>query len=275
MRDQAIGRLCHLVRRRRRLRQSDVARAAGVSQGTVSLLERGHLDLLTVRTARRIAAALEIELAAEARWRGPSLDRLADAAHASQVDVVVGILRDLAWAVRAEVGVSRFGERGVIDVAAWHPATRSLLIIEVKTRLVDIQESLATLDRKRRIGPPELAADLGWRARRIGVVLAVAGDRTARRVVERHGATFDAALPARTRAVRRWISSPVGDLRGVWFLTDSSRVRAAPLRANREAASGGSNRPTRARAGRDADPCQPDRGHRPAAGSPPTNTADD
>lgn len=257
MRDQAVGRLCRLVRRRRRLRQVDVARAAHVSQGTVSLLERGHLDLLTVRTARRIAGALEIELAAEARWRGPSLDRLADAAHAAQVEAVVGVLRDLAWAVRAEVGVSRFGERGVIDVAAWHASTHSLLILEVKTMLVDIQETLATLDRKRRIGPPELAADLGWRARQIGVVLAVAGDRTARRVVERHAATFDAALPARTCAVRRWLSSPVGDLRGVWFVTDTSPVRAAPRRDGSVTPSDGSSLPLRAGAGRSDEAGQP------------------
>jgi hypothetical protein len=46
-------------------------------------------------------------------------------------------------------------------------------------------------------------------------------DRTSRRRVERHQATFDAVLPSRTAAVRRWIRQPVGLLAGVLFLPDA------------------------------------------------------
>ncbi|HEX5826481.1 MAG TPA: helix-turn-helix transcriptional regulator [Candidatus Limnocylindrales bacterium] len=43
MDDVAIGRLVRLTRVRRRLRQEDLALAAGVSRATVSRLERGGL----------------------------------------------------------------------------------------------------------------------------------------------------------------------------------------------------------------------------------------
>ena len=43
------------------------------------------------------------------------------------------------------------GERGVIDILAWHAATRTLLVIELKTEIVDINELMGTVDRKRRL----------------------------------------------------------------------------------------------------------------------------
>ena len=49
-----------------------------------------------------------------------------------------------AWVVRPEVSFSIYGERGVIDVLAWHPARRAILVIELKTELVDINELMGT-----------------------------------------------------------------------------------------------------------------------------------
>jgi hypothetical protein len=42
----------------------------------VSLIERGHLDTLSLRTMRRVAAVLDVRLDLVARWRGGELDRL-------------------------------------------------------------------------------------------------------------------------------------------------------------------------------------------------------
>ena len=39
-----------------------------------------------------------------------------------------------------EVSFSIYGERGVIDILAWHPGRRALLIIELKTDIVDVNE---------------------------------------------------------------------------------------------------------------------------------------
>ena len=54
------------------------------------------------------------------------------------------------WIARPEVSFSIYGERGVIDLLAWHAATRSLLVVELKTELIDLQDLVSVLDRKRR-----------------------------------------------------------------------------------------------------------------------------
>jgi transcriptional regulator with XRE-family HTH domain len=59
---QRLGSLFRAVRRRRGLRQLDVATAAGVSDSAVSLIERGHSDTLSFRTLERVAATLDIRL---------------------------------------------------------------------------------------------------------------------------------------------------------------------------------------------------------------------
>jgi len=48
---------------------------------------------------------------------------------------------------------------------------------------------------------------------------------TARDVVTRHRSIFDSAFPRRTVAVRHWLESPTGDLRGLWFLRSTRKVR--------------------------------------------------
>ena len=224
MDDLAVGRLFRLARGRRQLRQADVARIAGVHQGTVSLAERGQLAALTVRTTRAIAAALEIGLQFEPRWRGPALDRLRDAGHAAAVEAVTAELARHSLDVFIEVGFSRYGERGCVDVVGWRATDDTLLIVEVKTSLVDLQATLAAIDRKRRIVPGELSRDRGWRPTAIGVVLVVVDSSTARDVVTRHRSIFDSAFPSRTIAVRHWLESPTGDLRGLWFLRPTRTV---------------------------------------------------
>ncbi len=202
-----------------------MARIAGVHQGTVSLAERGQIRGLTVRTARAIAATLEIELPFEPRWRGPALDRLRDAGHAAAVEAVTAALAARGWNVLVEFGFSRFGERGSVDVLGWGEASRALVVVEVKTTLVDLQALLAAIDRKRRIVPGELMRERGWRPTVIGIVLVVVDSSTAREVVARHRSIFDAALPGRTVEVRRWLEAPAGDLRGIWFLRRTRTVR--------------------------------------------------
>ena len=59
MEDRRIGTALRALRRRRGLRQLDVAEAAGVGQTTISRAERGHLKSLSNAALRRVAAALD------------------------------------------------------------------------------------------------------------------------------------------------------------------------------------------------------------------------
>jgi hypothetical protein len=134
------------------------------------------------------------------------------------VEHVVSTLGGLGWETAPEHSFNHYGERGWADVLAWRPAERALLVVETKTRLWDLQDTLGALDRKRRLLPDIAARELDWRARAVGVVLVLPELSTHRHVVERHSATFHAALPARQVEVRNWLSSPTRDLRGLWFL---------------------------------------------------------
>jgi hypothetical protein len=82
--------------------------------------------------------------------------------------VAFWIGRQPGWSVVAEVSFAIYGERGVVDLLAWHEATDSLVVIELKTAIVDIDEILGTLDRKRRLAV-RIAAERGWKARSVSV----------------------------------------------------------------------------------------------------------
>ena len=198
------------IRLARELRQEDVASRAGCSRGTVSGLERSFVESMTVCTLRAISRALGMPLIVSLGWRSPEVERLRDRLHAAMVEHVVSTLAGLGWETAAE--------RGWADVLAWRPAERALLVVETKTRLWDLQDTLGALDRKRRLLPGIAARELDWRARAVGVVLVLPELSTHRHVVARHSATFHAALPARQVEVRNWLSSPTRDLRGLWFL---------------------------------------------------------
>ena len=217
MDDLRLGALVRTLRRRLGWRQVDLARRAGVSQSAVSRLETGHLDELSLSTIRRIAAALEITVDFAPRWRGGELARLLDEGHAQLVKVAVRDLRAATWDVTVEYTFNHYGDRGGVDVLGWHPATRTLLLVEVKTRLVDIQGLLGSMDRKRRVVPALIGAERGWRPAAVARVLFVADTTANRDAVSRHAATFGAALPGRAAAIRGWIAAPSGALSGIWF----------------------------------------------------------
>lgn len=105
-----LGSVLRAVRRRKRWRQLDVAHAAGVSRQTVSRLERGHLDELSIRILLTIAAALEIRLDLTARWRGGELDRLIHAGHSALHEAAAQALDGLDWVLAPETTFAIYGD---------------------------------------------------------------------------------------------------------------------------------------------------------------------
>ncbi|HEV2006268.1 MAG TPA: hypothetical protein VGQ85_06590, partial [Candidatus Limnocylindrales bacterium] len=125
-------------------------------------------------------------------------------------------------------------ERGSIDILAWHPPTETLLVIEVKSVVPDVQATLAGIDRKARLAP-RIALDRGWKTRYVSRVLILPDDRTARRRVAAFSSTFDQAFPARTAEVRRWAMKPGAPISGIAFVSDPTHTGAR----HRVAATGG------------------------------------
>jgi transcriptional regulator with XRE-family HTH domain len=230
MDDLRFGRVIRAVRLRLGLSQERLGVRAGVSQATVSRIERGHLDGLQLGVIRSVARALEVQSELTGRWRGGELDRLVGARHSALHDAVA---RSLAmrpgWRFLPEVSFAIWGERGIVDILAFHRQRRALLVIELKTAIVDVNELLGTLDRKVRLAPA-IAAERGWAVPRDVTVSAwviVAEARTNRRRVQGHAAMLRAALPDDGRSVAGWLSRPRRALRclSFWSLDASGASR--------------------------------------------------
>lgn len=237
MSDVSIGRAIRAVRIRRGWRQVDVAVAAGVSQDLVSRLERGLLDGVTVRRLRAVISALDMELALIPRWRGAELDRLLGARHSVLHEEVGAWLAGIGgWQTAPEVTFAIYGERGVIDILAWHAASRSLLVIELKTEIGDVQELVGTMDRKLRLAR-QVARERGWDAATVSGWVIVAASRTNRRRVAAHATMLRSAYPADGRQMSAWIREPRGAIVALsaWERRSPYR-RIAPTRRIRQSA---------------------------------------
>jgi hypothetical protein len=129
------------------------------------------------------------------------------------------MLREDGWEVQPEVSYSIYGERGSIDLLAWHPSTCTILVIEIKTELVSVEETLRKHDEKVRLAPRIAAERLGWApVGSVGRVLVLPDLSTPRRRVARHAAALGAAYPTRGSAARAWLREPVGALSAVVFI---------------------------------------------------------
>jgi transcriptional regulator with XRE-family HTH domain len=222
-----FGRQVRALRRRRGWRQVDLALSARTSRATVSRVELGKADELTVRALDSIARALAARLELSLSWNGEGLDRLLDVDHAALVEEVARSLRALNWLVKVEVSFNIPGERGSIDILAFHPGAHVVLVVEVKSVVPDVQATLFVLDRKSRLAL-EIAREQGWMGQSVGRLLVVRSTRTSRRRIDAHPEVFRSALPYRSAAVKRWLRQPDATraFAGLWFVTDDRPMSA-------------------------------------------------
>jgi transcriptional regulator with XRE-family HTH domain len=206
------------------LTQTELGARAGVSQQTISLIERGHGSKLAGDTLRRVFAALDARWEPIVTWRGGTLDRLLDEAHAALVGEIVRRLQTARWDVAVETTYSEFGERGSIDVFAARRDRRALIVVEVKSDLTVIEATIRKVDEKERIVRRSLGRErFGFSPGIVGRILVLPATDTARRRVRRASAVLDVAFPARGSEIRRWLADPRGDLSGILFVADTNR----------------------------------------------------
>lgn len=213
-----LGRSLRVIRRSRGQRQVDVAHVAGVSQTLISAVERGHGDRLAVATLGRVFAAVEADIDIVARYRGGTLDRLLDERHAATVAALVGMLRSRGWTTAAEVTFNHYGDRGSIDVLALHPATRTALVVEVKTEITSAEETMRRLDVKVRLGVGLARERFGLPVTRAVPLLAILDSTANRHRVERLAPVLVPAFPNRSSDLRRWLTNPGTPAGGLLFV---------------------------------------------------------
>ena len=230
MSDMALGASIRAVRIRHGLRQQDLARSAGVSRTTVSLVERGHWQRLSIETVRLIAAAVDVRVELVARWRGGDLDRLLSRRHSMLAErLAAKLLSHQGWIVQAEVSFAVYGERGIVDQLAWHEATAHLLVVELKTAFVDMNETLGTLDRKVRLAR-SIAATRGWQPKMVSVWLVVSDTRTNRRHAAEHANLLRSRFELDGRQLGAFLRDPTVPTTGLAFMPDANPGNTKPTR---------------------------------------------
>jgi len=231
--DAELGGVVRALRHRRGWRQADLAAKAGVSASLIGLLERGHAEALSVRGLRRIGSALDLRLGWDAGYRGAELARLRDANHARLAEWLTRRLEEFGWTVVPEVSFNHFGDRGRVDLLAFHAATQTLVAVEIKTVIAEIQDLLGTLNVKERVAP-SVARSLGWPTARAVPFLVVADSTTNRRRLVAHSRLF-ARLTLRGKGAAAWLRRPDSAPSGLLLLVKlPSRNGVSVRRAGRQ-----------------------------------------
>ena len=169
----------------------------------------------------RIVEALGGRLALQIQWQGGDLERVINVRHSALHESLARSFLALPdWVLAPEVSFSIRGERGVIDIFAWHAATRTLLVIELKTEIVDVNDLMGKVDRKRQLAV-EIGRERGWHALTVAVWVIVADSKTNRRRVTAHGTTLRAAFPADGRSVAGWPREPRQPIARLSFWPDA------------------------------------------------------
>lgn len=183
MDDQRIGAALRAIRTRKGWRQVDLARRARVSPPVIGRIERGGAATVPLGKLRRVASTLGARLEVFVRWDGADLPRLLDARHAAMQEAVAGLFAATeGWVIEPEVSFSIHGERGIIEILAWHPGRRMLLVVELKTEVVELGLLLGKMDQRRRLAS-NIARRLGWDPISVSTWVVIADSRTNRRAV--------------------------------------------------------------------------------------------
>jgi hypothetical protein len=192
------------------------------------MLERGHARALRLSTVEAILVALGARLDIRVFWNGPETDRLLDEAHASLGAAVKRRLERWGWLVRVEVTYSRYGERGRVDLLAFHAGTGLLLVIEVKTDLVDVQSLLGSLDVKTRLARG-IAERFGWEVRGVVPAIVWLEHSATRKRLARVSTLFD-EFDLRGRPAITWLRQPTRPAPGglMWFAARPGIRRSGP-----------------------------------------------
>jgi transcriptional regulator with XRE-family HTH domain len=226
------GRSLREIRRHKGWTLERAAAEADLSRATAGRIEAGRHDSARALTA--YARGLGADVSIYVRWHGGDLDRLLNRRHAAMHEQMARLWPGLpSWTAVPEVTFSVFGERGVVDWVAWHAETGTLLLVELKTELVDINDLLSTANRRTRLAR-QIAEPYGWAPRRVAYWLAIEDDRTNRRHLTRYSTVLRSAFPDDGHTIRRWLREPDRPLRCLSFMTIAQPERRRHPRATAE-----------------------------------------
>lgn len=210
--------------------QRELARRANRSPSMICRLESERLPNVTLRTISQLLNVLEVRVDLDVQPPlivDPPSQR--DAAHARCSSSVRRRLEVLGWIVALEVEVISRSARGWIDVLAYHPLARSLLVIEIKTEIRDvgaIQRSITWYERE----AFDVARRMGWHAVRVASALFLLETVANDAAVIDNRELLRQSFPTRAPALASWLQHPEGrpPPRGMAMIDPISHRRAWP-----------------------------------------------
>ena len=156
--------------------QAEIADRAGVSQGLISLIERGHGRSASIETWACIAAAVgEQFVGFLERASGAAQPR--DIEHLRRQSALIELASAGGWSALPELAVDPGSIRSrSIDVVLMREATSEAVVVEVWDWFDDVGASLRGLDAKVTALGPRLAAE--WRIEGLFIVRDTRRNRT-------------------------------------------------------------------------------------------------
>jgi transcriptional regulator with XRE-family HTH domain len=178
------------------LTQEQLADAVGLHRGHLANIEAGRANI-SADLMETLAEALGQRLELVVHPPTFIADRRShDTVHAWCSGYVARRMLSDGWRVAREVDAAMGQVRGWIDLLAFHPARRILLIIEIKTRLDDLgglERQVGWYERR----AAEVAARHGWRARRVATWVVVLASDEIDRIAATNREVLSQAFPGR------------------------------------------------------------------------------
>lgn len=215
-------------RHRLAMTQRELAHRAGVSQATISRVERARAAGIPLARIGRVLDTLEIRLDANARpplAAGGPAER--DAVHARILGYVERRLRALGFEASRELPIGADRVRGWLDLLAWRPHDRVVVVVEINGDIHDVgafERQVSWYQREAWAA----ARTLGWRPARVVVVGLVLASRHNEAVVRTHAEVLRrrfATPPAGLASVLVG-ATPDGPLQALAFVDPLRRRRS-------------------------------------------------
>ena len=221
----SFARLCRDTRVMLDITQAELAAAVGVSRSRIAEIESGKADA-SLDLAWAIADRLGPDMHLLTRPPLVHERRRGDLVHGRCSGYVDRRSLRAEWLTARELETFAGRAHGWIDLLAYDPRSRTLVIVEIKTRLDDIgamERQLSWYERDIR----RVAGELGWRPRATTSWLLLLASNEVEAQIAMHRELLRRTFPDRARAMRRIITREQVEAghRGLALIDPTSRRR--------------------------------------------------
>ena len=204
--------------------QAELAVAVGVSRAHIASIESGRANP-SLDLAWSIAERLGVDLQL---LTPPPLvldRRRSDLVHARCSAYVERRMHAAGWLTAREVEVMEGRTHGWIDLLAFHPSSKLLVVVEIKTQLLDIgaaERQIAWYEREARA----VARRRGWQPRRVCAWLVLLASEEVEAAISIHRQLLRRSFPDRAPGMRRVVvNESAAAERGLALIDPTSRRR--------------------------------------------------